>query len=87
MLEFKVVYNDTIQVEELKKLLQDYEVEYFNDSIYKEKKLGYKVKNAFAAKKSPFVGVYKDGKHLKGFYSEAEECNIQTIAKWLDVNK
>ena len=49
----------------------------------KERKKGYKIKGSFSARLNPFIGVYNNDKPVKGFYSEANECTIDNITKYL----
>lgn len=55
----------------------------YNEDIFNEKKKSYKIKGHFAARATPFCGIIKGAKIIKGFYSEAHECSEQTIKKWL----
>lgn len=43
-----------------------------------------KCKSTFASKKDPFVGIWVDDIPNKGFYSEDNTCNINTIEKYLN---
>lgn len=59
-------------------------VETYDSRYFDTKKKGYlKCKSAFAAKKDPFVGIWKDGIPMKGFYSEANECTIDNVKQYL----
>lgn len=84
----KLVYNECEAL--LNELLSvrdkyDFTLEAYDSRYLTERKKGYKVKGAFSARLDPFVGVYDDeGKPIKGFYSEANECNINNIIKYLE---
>lgn len=84
----KIVYNsenDSSFYKELIELLDSCNIKYTSyDSKYiKDRKKGYTVKGAFSARLDPFVGVYEDSNPIKGFYSEARECTVDNIRKYL----
>lgn len=83
MFTLKLVYDDSTNVSELKDSFSGI-IETFNESNYHEKKKAWAIKNACGAKKNPFAAIYLDDKLIKGFYSEANECEVKTILDWLN---
>lgn len=83
----RIVYNSEIHsikdiIDELNQRHIKYEL--FDNNYSKDKKKGYKIKGAFSARLDPFMGVYDDnGNPIKGFYSEASECNLANLIKYL----
>lgn len=57
--------------------------ESYNEDLFTEKKKSYSIKNWFAARMTPFCGIFNDEKCAKGFYSEAKECTEQNIVNFL----
>ena len=85
---FKIVYNSDEHdsfYKELCKLLDSNNIEYesYDSKFLKERKKGYKIKGSFSARLNPFIGVYDNDKPVNGFYSEANECTIDNITKYL----
>lgn len=86
---FKIVYNSDSNKDfysNLEKLLSENNIKYesYDSKYLKDRKKGFKVKGAFSARLDPFVGVYDEEKNpIKGFYSEACECTIGNIDKFL----
>lgn len=65
-----------------------YEVTYINETTTKGKKQAYKVKGHFAARQTPFIGVYdEDNKGIKGFYSEDSFNVFEDFKEWFNSNK
>ena len=58
---------------------EGYDMNYSDTS----KKGRLKCKSAFAAKEDPFVGIWRDGIPIKGFYSESNDCNINNVKEYL----
>lgn len=57
--------------------------EAYNEDIFAERKKSFAVKSHFAARKTPFCGVFEDDEITKGFYTEAKQCTEQQIANYL----
>lgn len=57
--------------------------EAYNEDLYNERKKSYAVKSHFAARMTPFCGVFKDDTITKGFYTEAKECTEQNISEYM----
>ena len=56
-----------------------------HENILKERKKAFKVKGSYSARKNPFVVLTNYEKiPIKAFYSEAEECVLDNIEKYLD---
>ena len=84
MIEVSVVYSDEKQIEKVREFNNDSLTFNFIDiSTRKGKKEGWKVKNYFAARLDPFAAIYKDGKPIKVFYSEAGDV-ITDLKQYLD---
>ena len=57
----------------------------FQDAKYSDtRKKAFQIKNKFGATIDPFIGIKIDDEFVKGFYSEANECNIINITEYLD---
>lgn len=87
MFRISVCYdNSCLELEKnLKDLVSNSDIEFesFNEELYTDRKKSFKVKGHFAARQTPFVGVFKDTKGIKGFYSEANECTIDKVTTYL----
>lgn len=57
---------------------------FLDEGSLKEKSKAYKFKSEWCARQTPFIGIYKDGKMFKGFYSETGEDVIQSLIKYLN---
>lgn len=57
--------------------------EAYNEDLYNERKKSYAVKGHFAARMTPFCGVFEDDNITKGFYTEAKECTEQNISEYM----
>lgn len=86
----KIVYNSEIHYQfyiellnRLKKEFPDIIIEDYDSKYLKDKKKGFKIKGSFSSRLEPFVGIYEDKKPIKGFYSEANECTVDNIIKYL----
>lgn len=84
----KIVYNSDLHNKfyyELLNKLHDITIETYDMKYTTDAKKGFKVKGTFGARLEPFVGLYTDEeKILKGFYSEASQCTIDSIINYLD---
>lgn len=88
MLSIVLCYNTSSDLlyGSLKTFMSDYpEVvfEAWNEDLFTERKKSFKVKGHFAARQTPFCGVFKDSTGIKGFYSEANECTEENIKSYL----
>ena len=88
MVRICICYND--QFKELAETFQVYlegldgiTLECYNEDNARERKKAFAIKSHFAAHATPFCGIYQDGKAIKGFYSEVEECTQDNIGKFL----
>ena len=82
----KYIYSDESQLDIFSHLKDEYpNIEYigYNFNSFKERKEAYKVLSYFGAKLLPFCAFYKDKVVIKAFYSEAGECNLNKILKWI----
>lgn len=87
----KIVYNSETDYQFFKNLasfLAERSIDYeeYDVRYIKDKKKAFKVKGAFSARIDPFIGIYQDDKPIKGFYSEANECNYDNVIKWINDN-
>lgn len=88
MIRVGICYNAGCQAfaDELKKFLsgfEDVEIEAWDEDIHKERRKSFMIKGHFAARQTPFCGVWKNDKALKGFYTEAGECSVPNITEFL----
>ncbi len=90
MIELQCTFNSDYHgnfIKELTELLEKYpdiQTE-FQDSKYSDtRKKGYRIKCKYGATIDPFIGIKIDGNFKKGFYSEANECNINDIKNYLN---
>nr|DAF63759.1 MAG TPA: hypothetical protein [Podoviridae sp. ctz6O13] len=58
----------------------------YNEGYVTEKKKARSIKGNFAAKETPFCGLYEDAKMVKGFYSEDGRCTERNILSHLEEN-
>ena len=73
MIEIFIVYSDEKQIEKVKGLKKDSLTFNFIDITTKKgKRIGWDLKNHWAAKLDPFILILKEDKPFKVFYSEAE---------------
>jgi len=85
----KLVYNSLLTNEldpsSLTKELEGYPVslEFYDEDIFSDKRKARQIKSSFGARLVPFVAVYENKKGIKGFYSEANECNINNIVNYV----
>lgn len=90
MIELLCTYNSDYHenfIEELQELLKRYpDIEAtFQDSKYSDtRRKAYQIRNKFGAIIDPFIGIKIDGEYKKGFYSEANQCNINDIKTYLN---
>lgn len=78
--------NSELLKEAVQKVMSHYpeiSFEAYNEDLYNERKKSYTVKNYFAARMTPFCGVFEDDNITKGFYSEAKECTEQNISEYM----
>ena len=82
----KLVYNSDNNPEIAEEIdsLEGVNIEKYDMKYSKDKNKGFKIKMVFCTKNEPFCGVYEDKVPIKGFYSEINECNIETIKKYLN---
>lgn len=86
-MKVEIVYNSDI-----KKIKEaDYpsvSFSFIDERTLKGKKQGFKTKGHFAARLSPFIGIYDDeGKAIKGFYSETGEDVVESLIQYLNENR
>ena len=90
MIELLCSYNSDYHgnfIKDLNELLLNYPniKATFQDSKYSDtRKKAFQIKNKFGAVIDPFIGIKIDDEFKKGFYSEANECNINNIKNYLD---
>lgn len=90
MIELLCSYNSDYHgnfIKDLMDLLSNYPdiKTIFQDAKYSDtRKKAFQIKNKFGAMIDPFVGIKIDDEFKKGFYSEANECNINDIKNYLD---
>ena len=83
----KLIHNDDKVLANKFKEFADYlkiTYEIYNMRYTSDKKKGFKVKGSFSARMDPFIAIYdKDGRPIKGLYSEAGECTIDNLEKYI----
>lgn len=88
MLRVCLCYNqDSILLDERIKIFCEdkpyVQYESWNEEYYRELKKSRGVKSHFAARKTPFCGIYRNDNMIKGFYSEVGECTETQITNYL----
>lgn len=87
MLTFKYVYDGTVRYALTNMLLVHsgycFNLETYDINHYKERKKAFKIKGSCSARETPFLAVYDGDKLVKAFYTEVNECNWETVSKWL----
>ena len=82
-----IIYNDDAQLEKLNKgvyaLVTSAHFHFIKDTE-KNKKDVWHIKNIFASKLSPFVGIFDKDTPIKAFYSEADNDVIGSLIKYLN---
>lgn len=91
MFKLKIAYNNKCEniVKELDKLIKDkyklIDLESYNEDYYKEKSKAYKLKYEYSARMTPFaILIDEEGKVIQPYYSESNQCTIETIVKTLN---
>lgn len=91
MIELRVSFNSDLPghfIDDLTEMLKEFPdikmSEVYDGKFSDTRKKGYKIKGKFGARLDPFVGVFIDDVPVKGFYSEALECNINNIKSYID---
>lgn len=82
-----VIYNNDSQLERLNKgayALVTSAYFHFIKDTEKNKKDVWHIKNIFASKLSPFVGLFDGETPIKAFYSEADKDVIGSLIKYLN---
>lgn len=86
----KLVHSKDLKLaQEFKSMCDEYGItcEIYDSTYTKEKKKGFKVKGSFSSRLDPFIGIYNDnGVPIKGFYTEACECNIKNFKEFVNKN-
>lgn len=63
--------------------LPEVSMESWNEDLYNERTKAFKTKGHFAARMTPFCGVFRDGVAISGFYSEDNSCQLEKIKQYL----
>lgn len=83
----KLVHNEDLEFSNnFKSICEQNDISYeiYDMRYTADKKKGFKIKGAFSARLDPFIGIYRDdGTHLKGFYSEANECTLSNFKEFI----
>lgn len=82
-----IIYDDDAQIERLHRGAYTFETSayfHFIKDNEKNKKDVWHIKNIFASKLSPFVGVFDKDTPIKAFYSEADNDVIGSLIKYLN---
>ena len=84
MLTLEVSYNDDSQelVKKLEKELlkfKDIELKSYHEELFKERKKSFKLKGAYGTRLCPFAVLTIEGKPVKAFYSELNQCTVENI--------
>lgn len=87
MLTFKYVYDST-KPDSIRDFLKEIDgycinLESYDVNHYRQRKKAFKIKGSCSARENPFLAVYDGDKLVKAFYTEANECNILYVRKWL----
>lgn len=80
----EVAYNDNSQelVKQLEKELavfNDLEFKSYHEELFKERNKAFKLKGAYGTRLCPFALLSIDGKPVKAFYSEMDQCTFTNI--------
>lgn len=88
-MDIYVIYNDDKQLERIREsdIKTDSLFHFIDERNFKSKKEAYKIKGHFASRLSPFIGIYKNDKAIKGFYSEASDDVISDLIEYLNKEK
>lgn len=86
MIDIYFVYNDFKDKERLIKSEINVNAYYhfIDDKTLKGKSEAYKLKSQWSSRKTPFIGLYENGKMLRGFYSETKEDVIKLLTNFLN---
>lgn len=83
----KVAYKDNNDfVEDLKdkiKMFPSIKLEMYDEQSFKERKKAFAIKNEWGTRMSPFAILIDNKTPIKAFYSEQNNCNVNTIIKTL----
>lgn len=80
----EISYNDDSQelVKQLEKELtrfKDIEFKSYHEELFKERNKSFKLKGAYGTRLCPFALLTIDGKPVKAFYSELNQCTVENI--------
>lgn len=80
----EISYNDDSQklVKELEKELErfkDIEFKSYHEELFKERSKSFKLKGAYGTRLCPFALLTIEGKPVKAFYSELNQCTVENI--------
>ena len=84
MVLLEISYNDDSQKlvkqlqEELAKF-KDVELKSYHEELFKERKKSFKLKGAYGTRLCPFAVLTIEGKPVKAFYSELNQCTVENI--------
>ena len=83
----KIVYNS--EIHNIKDIIDELNTRHIKYEVYdnyytKERKKGFKSNGAYSARLDPFIGVHQNDTPIKGFYSEASECTLNNLIKYLN---
>lgn len=84
MLTLEVSYNDGSQelVKKLEKELLKFkgiELKSYHEELFKERKKSFKLKGTYGTRLCPFAVLTIEGKPVKAFYSELNQCTVENI--------
>ena len=82
----KIVYNNKYKdLLNLKSDFPDIKFDFYDDEYYKHQKKSIILKAGLGTRLTPFCVLYnEDNTPMKCFYSEINECNCETIKKYIN---
>jgi hypothetical protein len=81
---FLKISHDNNSLELIQKLKEIIDVEAYNEDVYSSRKKAFSFKHTWGAKKTPFAMLYnEENTPIMAFYSEDNNCNYETIFKYV----
>lgn len=85
-MDIYIIYNNDDQIKRLRE--SDVETDslfhFIDDRTLKGRKEAFKIKSHVAARETPHISIYENGKIIKAFYSEASNDIINDLIEYLN---